>query len=516
VRTRLVLAATFALFGAAVPAAPAAVQLVPVGSFSQPTYVTSPPGDTARVFVVEQGGVIRVVRDGVTLPQPFLDLSGLVATGGERGLLSMAFAPDYATSGLFYVYYTGTAPGVPATGDIAVDELRRAGPDAADPASRRHVLVIPHHIQANHDGGQLQFGPDGLLYIGTGDGGGGGDTQGNGQNLTVTDPAANRSPLLGKLLRIDPRPGTGCGGSCTIPAGNPFAAPAAEVWALGLRNPWRFSFDLPSRTLITADVGQDRYEEVDVVAAASAGLNYGWNKFEGLHTYPGGAPATSAPGMTFPVIEQAHSDGWCSIIGGYVVRDPTLPELSGQYVYGDYCLGRLYGASVSPSGATGVHDLGLPTIPSLSSFGEDAQRRVYVTSLSGAVYRLASDRPPAADTRAPGLALRISRRQRPLRHGGVVARLTCDERCRVRVTGTVRAGRRTVGHLRPVNRTQPAGARGVVRLVLSRSLRVSVRRQCKKGLRPLSCTRLVAMIRVVALDDSGNAGRASRRVVLLR
>ena len=368
----------------------AVVRLVPVGTFSAPVYVTAPAGDVQRVFVVERGGTIRVVRGGATLDAPFMDLGGL-PTDGERGLLSMAFPPDYSSSGLFYIDFTA------ANGDLVVQERRRdpANPDRSDPTFARTLIRIPHDQQSNHNGGQLQFGPDGLLYASTGDGGSGGDPAGNGQNLDSTTPAViggvNHDPRLGKLLRLDPAGG--------VPASNPFPAPASDVWAYGLRNPWRFSFDRATGDLIVADVGQGAFEEVDLAPASAGGgrgLNFGWNHFEGLHTFPDGAPASPAanPAFTFPVIEESHADGWCAITGGYVVRDPALAELVGQYVFGDFCKGDLYAAAL---GVTAPQPIGL-TVPSLTSFGEDGCGRVYAVSSDGPVYRLAS----TGDCAAPG------------------------------------------------------------------------------------------------------------------
>ena len=385
----LVCAGLLALI-AVTPAGAATPRLVAVGRFDSPVDVTAPPGDTTRVFVVERPGRIQVLDRGAR--HLFLDLTGLVLCCGERGLLSMAFAPDYATTGRFYVDYTAkTSP--TGTGAITVAEYRRsaADPDMADPSSARIVLTIPHDQRANHNGGQLQFGPDGDLYVSTGDGGGSGDPAGNGQNLTSRTPpvvnATNHDPLLGKLLRIDPRHRT----PYAIPADNPFPAPAREVYAYGFRNPWRFSFDRATGDLMIGDVGQVAYEEVDFASrGAGAGANYGWNRYEGQHTYPGGtlvAPPFPA-GFAFPLVERSHfGDGFCAITGGYVVRDPALPELAGHYVYGDYCNSALRAVTLSAGGATADHALGL-SVSHLSSFGEDACGRVYATSLDGPVYRL--------------------------------------------------------------------------------------------------------------------------------
>ena len=306
---------------------------------------TSPPtsprrGATARRFVVERPGRIRVLSGRRVLKTPFLDISSLVTTGGESGLLSMAFAKDYARSGRFYVYYTDSA------GYIRIDELRRSAsnPNRADPASRRLVMRVPHH-RFNHKGGQLQIGPDGYLYAGFGDGGGGGDPDLNGQNL---------SRQLAKLIRISPRPG----GGYSVPRDNPFRGRAGarpETYAYGLRNPYRFSFDRRTGSLTIGDVGQDAVEEIDYVPntrgrghAPRGGYNFGWSVFEGNSRYRQG----SAPHARPPALTHAHSDGYCSITGGYVIRDRSLGRaLYGKYVYGDYCNGRLRVAALRPRAA---------------------------------------------------------------------------------------------------------------------------------------------------------------------
>ena len=250
----------------------AGLRLANIGTFSYPTYLTSPRGDAARQFLVEQNGVIHVRKNGRWLSRPFLDIRDLVLfNGGEEGLLSMAFAPDYARSGLFYVYYT-TRP----NGSIRVDELRRSpsSPDLATRTGRRKVIEIPHGDFANHNGDQLQFGLGGNLYLATGDGGGTGDPLGSGQNL---------SSLLGKVLRIDPRHHTATRGYA-IPRGNPFVGRPGrdEIWHYGLRNPWRFSIDPSNGGMAIGDVGQSSYEEVDYVAPTTRGANFGWSCFEGV------------------------------------------------------------------------------------------------------------------------------------------------------------------------------------------------------------------------------------------
>jgi glucose/arabinose dehydrogenase len=350
------------------------LHLVSVGKFDNPLYVTAPPGDTRRVFVVEQTGRIRVVRGGKTLPEPFLDVSGSIVSGGEQGLLGLAFAPDYASSGLFYVDYTNT------NGDTRIVEFKRQTADKADPGSARDVLAIDQP-EANHNGGQLAFGPDKLLYIGMGDGGGANDQhgpRGNAQNLGVR---------LGKILRIDPRQRGGK--PYTVPSSNPFVSrPGArgEVYAYGLRNPWRFSFDRRTGDLAIGDVGQDTREEVDFVRKGRGrGANFGWRPFEGNRRNFD----EPAPGARRPAFDYGRADGSCSVTGGYVVRDKAVPSLYGRYVYGDYCRGQLYRVRLRANGAGPRQPLALKRIPSLSSFGEDARGRVYAVSLGGTVYRFA-------------------------------------------------------------------------------------------------------------------------------
>jgi glucose/arabinose dehydrogenase len=391
-------AAVLALLGGLAHAGSAAdgdLELLPIGTFSTPIYVAAPPGDGERLFVVEQGGRIRLVRNGTLLTTDFLDITTLVLSGGERGLFSMAFAPDYASTGRFYVFYTARNP----EGELTIAEYRRsADPEIAEP-SGRIVLSIPHPVYGNHNGGQLQFGPDGYLYIATGDGGGGGDPDGNGQDL---------GSLLGKLLRIDPRPGPN-GESYTIPPGNPFAGQTGsrpEVWAYGLRNPWRFSFDRGTGDLTIGDVGQGEWEEIDFVPAGSGagrGANFGWGCFEGRHVY---TPNASRPDCsplptndTKPVWEYSHARG-CSIAGGYVVRDPELPALVGRYLYGDLCDDRVWSTILQVPDAQDDRIAQLE-VASLYSFGEDACGRVYAVSGAGPVYRLHVSGQPATPTCTP-------------------------------------------------------------------------------------------------------------------
>jgi glucose/arabinose dehydrogenase len=351
------------------------VELVRVGSFSEPVHVTAPPGDRRRVFVVEQAGRIMVLRDGRKLRRPFLDIRNKVDAGGERGLLSMAFAPDYARTGRFYVDYTDTK------GDSRIVEYRRSSADRADAGSAREILFQPQP-EPNHNGGQLAFGPDGLLYVGFGDGGGGGDPHGPRGN------AQDLGTWLGKILRIDPR--ASGGRPYRVPSSNPFTRRAGarpEIYAYGLRNPWRFSFDRRTGDLTVADVGQDAVEEVSFrPRGRGRGANFGWRPFEGRSRH---TPGEAAPGHVRPVIERRHSAGSCSITGGFVVRDPRLRALAGRYVFSDICDGRILSARLSARRASGLRATGLEA-ESISSFGEDAQGRVYVASLAGPVYRLAA------------------------------------------------------------------------------------------------------------------------------
>jgi glucose/arabinose dehydrogenase len=351
------------------PARTTGIGLQKIGVFSQPVYLTAAPGDPHRLFVVERTGRIMVLVRGRRQARPFLDISGKVnSEGTEQGLLSMAFAPDYQTSGVFYVYYTDDS------NNIQIVQYRRArsNPNLADPGSARTVLTIDHHSETNHNGGQLQFGPDGDLYIGVGDGGSEGDPHNYGQNTNV---------LLGKLLRIAPRPG----GGYTIPPGNPYAPGGGrrpEIWAYGLRNPWRFSFDWLTGDLIIADVGQDTEEEIDF-ARHGHGANYGWSIFEGDLRYRQG----SAPGAIKPALVARHSDGYCAIIGGYVVRDPVLGSLYGHYLFGDNCKPQISSVLLSAGHARDNRPTGL-SVSSLSAFGQDNAGHIYAVSLSGPVYRL--------------------------------------------------------------------------------------------------------------------------------
>jgi len=350
-----------------------------LAGFALPTYMV-PAGDgSGRLFLVEQAGRIQLIKNGTKQGTPFLDISSLVAyvVGGERGLYTVAFSPHYATDGNFYVNYARFSTDPLQLGDIILARYHvSANADVADAGSAQILLTVPHHLFSNHNGGTVAFGPDGYLYMSIGDGGSGGDPNGNGQNTQV---------LLGKMLRLDV---SGAGGY-TIPPTNPFVgnamAGAPEVWAYGLRNPWRYSFDAPSGTLFIGDVGQNLYEEVDAVPITAAGLNYGWNTTEGLHCYN---PATgcSLAGITLPVREYSHKDandsstGDCAITGGFVYRGTRYPSLIGLYLYADYCTGRIWSLDQSTPGVW-RNTLLLDTPYNINSFGTDESGELYITTL---------------------------------------------------------------------------------------------------------------------------------------
>jgi len=336
------------------------------GGFNLPVHVTHAGDGSGRLFVVEQEGRIRILDNGVALPTPFLDVSSRVLCCGEQGLLSVAFPPGFAAKGHFYVDYTRAPDGATV---VARYNVSAGDGNVADPATEEVVLTVSQPF-ANHNGGQLAFGPDAYLYIGMGDGGSGGDPLNNGQNPGTP---------LGKILRVDVESGANPYG---VPAGNPFLQTAGflpEIWALGLRNPWRFSFDRRTGDLYVADVGQGAFEEVDVEPAGSGGgRNYGWNIMEGESCFGGGACATA--GLTPPVAAYDHSLG-CSISGGMVYRGAEFPGLQGIYFYGDYCSGRIWGLRGNGAGwDTAV--LIAPRNPPLNitTFGEDEAGNVYAAN----------------------------------------------------------------------------------------------------------------------------------------
>jgi hypothetical protein len=378
----LLLAITAGFIGPRADAGTGLLGLVRLGTFAQPVHVDNAPGFPHLLFVVEKRGTIAVLKDRRRLGL-FLDIRGLVRNdSGERGLFSVAFPPNYQTSRRFYVYYTNQQ------GAIEIDEFRRrvGSPARANPASRRRVMVIPHPGEPNHYGGQLQFGPDGMLWAGTGDGGGPGD---------LHDNARSRTSLLGKLLRIDPLPEGAR--SYRSPPGNPYVGGPGrdEIYSYGLRNPWRFSFDSRSGRLAIADVGEHAAEEVNYETLASAkGANFGWPQWEGdvPHdlTRPGQDPPQS-PIFTYRHPSCRAAGGGCSITGGYVVRDPGMPALAGRYIYADFFVGNIRSFIPTLTGARDVRGTGLH-VSNLSSFGRGIKGRIYVASLNGPVYRLTQGR----------------------------------------------------------------------------------------------------------------------------
>lgn len=503
------------------------------GSYTLPVHVASPPGDGRRLMVVQQGGAVRVLRDGVPLDEPFLTLSGDFTSGGERGLLSIAFRPDYEQSRLLYAYYTDAA------GDIRVDELRRA-PDSRDrvePGYRRPVIEILHREAANHNGGQLQYGPDGHLYLGTGDGG-------NGYDEPIRD-ARDRGSLLGKILRIDPTPG----GGYTLPLDNPYFGAEStgpqlrdEIWSYGLRNPFRFSFDRATGDLLIGDVGQSKVEEIDYSAAvpsvgAGRGANFGWDDCEGsfqAEPKPTGTTPCGLDGDVLPIIEQLRpGSGFCSITGGYVVRDPSLEGLVGRYLYGDLCYDAIRSATPTAPGDDRREE-SLP-VSSLVSLGEDACARLHTVEYqSGRISRIEDATPGSCNVRVPepsgggggpgypGLRpaplspLRLTiggpRRQRVLRRGSLLVRVGCDRPCALRVLARLSVSRRGRPlRLRQVIRQLPAEGTVTLRLRLParRSARAALRRALASGRRRV---RAMVLARGRAADGSV---RVARRVVSL-
>ena len=340
-----------------------------VGGLTRPVHLTAPVGDT-RLFVVEQPGRIRIVQDGQLLPTPFLDIDSIVrSTGNEQGLFSLAFHPQYAANGFFYVNFTDE------NGDTRVARYTVTGnANVADPGSRKVILAIDQPF-GNHNGGQIAFGPDGMLYVGMGDGGSGGDPQGHGQNLNT---------LLGALLRID----VDSGDPYAVPGDNPFGD---EIWGFGLRNPWRFSFDASSAMIYIGDVGQNTWEEVNVVPANSAARNYGWNVLEGNDCFGGGG--CDPTGMTFPVIVYGTSSDGCSVIGGYVYRGAAIPDIIGHYFYSDWCGGWLRSFKYEGGAATELAEWDVGDIGSVLSFGVDGNGELYILSQNGIVYRLVDGTP---------------------------------------------------------------------------------------------------------------------------
>jgi len=341
------------------------------GGFTQPVHVTHAGDGSGRIFIVEQAGRIRILDNAAVLPTSFLDLASItpprLIAGGEQGLLSVAFPPGFAAKGHFYVNYTRAPDGATV---VARYHVSAGDANVADPASEEVILTIPQPF-ANHNGGQLAFGPDNNLYIGTGDGGSGGDPQNNGQS-----PGA----LLGKLLRIDVESGAV---PYAVPPDNPFVGVAGfrpEIWALGLRNPWRFSFDRGTGDLYIGDVGQGTFEEIDFQAAGDLiGRNYGWNIMEGESCYPPGTVGCNRTGLSLPVFVYDHALG-CSVTGGHVVRGSAFPSLQGVYLFGDFCSGRVWG--IRKSGAAWENAVLAITTMNITTFGEDETGNVYVVNFA--------------------------------------------------------------------------------------------------------------------------------------
>ena len=356
------------------PGTPALATQIVAGGLAAPTDLQSAPGDRSRLFVLEQAGRIRVIRDGVLQGGAFLDLQDRVGSGGERGLLGLAFHPRYADNGRFFVHYTDRA------GDTRVSEYRRsANADLADPASER-VLIAEEQPFPNHNGGGLAFGNDGRLYIALGDGGSADDPLNNGQNLFTR---------LGKILRID----VDAGSPYAIPADNPFAnqpGVAREVWALGLRNPWRISFDRASGDLYIGDVGQSRREEIDVgLASRGGGENYGWRITEGTLCHIPTANCGTA-GLTPPVVEYDHTLG-CAVSGGYVYRGCRLPGYQGTYFYGDFCSSLIRSFRLQNGVATDQRDWSSSLsrgVGAISAFGLDADGELHIVDHDGRILKI--------------------------------------------------------------------------------------------------------------------------------
>jgi glucose/arabinose dehydrogenase len=353
-----------------------ALGLEPVASgLDQPVFLASPADGTGRLFVVERPGTIRVIAGGAVIPEPFLDIAPLVEFGGsEQGLLGLAFAPDFADSGIFYVYYTARSDEGVGDNTIARYRARENNPNQVDPHSAEILLAVPDY-RLNHNAGQLAFGPDGYLYAGLGDGGGGGDPEGNAQNPET---------LLGSILRLDVSSDV----SYAIPPDNPFAdgqGGAPEVWAWGLRNPWRFSFDRETGYLFIGDVGQGAREEIDwLPAGAPGGANFGWNIMEGSGCYR--EETCDATGLTLPIAEYSHDFG-CSVVGGYVYRGTLAPALTGVYFFADYCSGLIWGLGRNAADEWAVSQP-IETGLRVSSFGEDAAGEVYLVALTGEIFRV--------------------------------------------------------------------------------------------------------------------------------
>ncbi len=344
--------------------APPALKVTPIAAVDRPTAMATRPADPA-LYVTEKGGRVRAIIDGQLSATPVLDISGEISSEGERGLLGLAFSPD---TGKLYVNFTDKA------GDTHITEFAMNGDATADISTRRELLFVDQPFP-NHNGGQLAFGPDKLLYIGLGDGGGSGDPQKNGQNLTV---------LLGKVLRINPQPSTGL--PYTVPFDNPFAkreSARGEIWAYGLRNPWTFFFDSADKSMWIADVGENQWEEINRVGYNPAGgENYGWALREGTHRFSGEKPTKA----TDPIYEYNHDGGACSVTGGAVYRGSAIPGLVGRYLFADFCTGQI--SSLTLRGSDWGVDKLTPVVPTIAAFGTDHNGEMYVLAQNGQVGRI--------------------------------------------------------------------------------------------------------------------------------
>jgi hypothetical protein len=466
-RTALPCVALFLVFAAPAVAAP---RLVPIGGFNEPVYIATPP-DNSRIFVVEKAGRIKLA-DGST----FLDIASRVDDDGERGLLSMAFSPAYATDGLFYVFFTATGGG-----NLTIEEFQRsADPNRSNPTRRRQFQSLVHDsTQPYHNGGQLQIGPDGMLYASTGEG-------------HESANAQNTSSPLGKILRLEPASGGAA-------AGNPHGI----VWAYGLRNPWRFSFDRLTGDLAIADVGAGTWEEIDWAPAPGRGrdMNFGWDDCEG--------PDPMHMCGETPIVAHDHSgaDAFCAIVGGYAIRDPGLPTLNGRYIYGDNCNPSLW-TTTPRTGAGDREEPAALDVSGLTSFGEDACGHIYAASINGPVYRIedgplstCTNGPGATDTSAPGLRVRLSGVRKAARRHRLRVAVRCSEGCKVSIGPRLRHVRR----LKTRHRNLAANHRKVVTVKLSKA---TVKR-LRKRLRGHGFVRVSVAVR--ATDAAGNTRTVARR-----
>jgi glucose/arabinose dehydrogenase len=465
---RAVLVALLGLLALAAPAS-AAPTLTPIGSFTQPVYVTAPPGDAHRLFVVEKAGVVKVIVDGGA-PQVFLDIRDEVDDDGEEGLLSIGFAPDYASSGRYYAYFTAEDPSMGDGSRIKVVEF--------GPQGRRTLVEVPHPTATNHNGGQLQVGPDGRVWAATGDG------------AVTPSNAQDPQSLLGKLLRIDP------------------AAPGSpEVWASGLRNPWRFSFDRATGDLVLGDVGAGTREEVDLAPrGTAAGANYGWPCYEGTV-----GPTCVVANHTPPVFEYDSTSFGCGVVGGYVVRDEALPTLAGRYLYGDLCRSRLRSLALGTPAASDDREEPLE-LASLVAFGEDSCGHVYAVSIGGTVARLHDGpvapcpEPAQPDTTAPGLSVSRSKAQRLLARKAVYVSARCDELCGLSVESNVRlriGGRTKKWAFPAAGALAPAGESRRLKLRLTKAMKRALGARVARGEQPL------VKALVVARDAAQNETRTT-------